>query len=100
MSRRRKKKNSKLKSFLIGFMVVMVNLVTWYYNAGIKEKVEGNIPPYEGNAFVEINDNIPYFEDSEYTEEGFEFYSELDVFGRCGVAYANICQEIMPTEER
>ena len=30
----------------------------------------------------------------------FETYSDLDELGRCGVAYANICKELMPTEER
>ena len=43
---------------------------------------------------------MPYFEKSEYTTEAFEEYSELDNLGRCGVAYANICKEILPTEER
>ena len=28
----------------------------------------------------------------------FENYSDLDSLGRCGVAYANICKDIMPTE--
>ena len=32
--------------------------------------------------------------------EPFEYYSNLDSLGRCGVAFANICKEIMPTEER
>lgn len=60
-----------------------------------------DIPEFdETSAYVIINDNIPEFDESEYTTESFEIYSELDSLGRCGVAYANICQEIMPTEER
>ena len=58
------------------------------------------IPEYSGEIYVYINDNIPYFEDTEITTEVFEIYSELDDLGRCGVAYANICLELMPTEER
>ena len=50
------------------------------------------------NAYVEINDNVPFFTD--YTTEVFEEYSDLDDLGRCGVAYANICTELQPTEER
>lgn len=51
--------------------------------------------------WVEVNNNIPYFTEEEKTSlEPFEIYSELDELGRCGVAYANICQELMPTEER
>ncbi|MET0016373.1 DNA/RNA non-specific endonuclease [Oscillibacter sp.] len=30
----------------------------------------------------------------------FETYSPLDSLGRCSVAYANVCTETMPTEER
>lgn len=60
-----------------------------------------NIPEYDGKAFIDLNNNIPFFSDSEKKNtEDFEKYSELDSFGRCGVAFANICKEIMPTEER
>ena len=59
-----------------------------------------SIPDYTGQTFVELNSNIPYFADEEKTTEVFENYSELDSLGRCGVAYANICKELMPTEER
>lgn len=47
-----------------------------------------------------INDNKPYFLDSEITTDEFETYSNLDDLGRCGVAYANISLYTMPTEER
>lgn len=60
----------------------------------------GSIPEYSGDIYIEINGNIPYFTEDEYTTEVFETYSDLDSLGRCGVAYANICQELMPTEER
>ncbi len=56
---------------------------------------------YSGEPFVAVNDNTPYFtEDEKATKEVFEKYSELDNLGRCGVAYANICKELMPTEDR
>ena len=50
--------------------------------------------------FEYVNDNIPYFTSEDLTTEPFEEYSELDSLGRCGVAYANICDELMPTEDR
>ncbi len=34
------------------------------------------------------------------TTESFEHYSDLDALGRCGVAYACIGRDLMPTEER
>lgn len=58
------------------------------------------IPAYDGKAYVAINNNEPFFTDSDMTTTAFENYSDLDSLGRCGVAYANICKDIMPTEER
>lgn len=59
------------------------------------------IPPYRGVAYIEINNNIPTFSESDRKmTQAFEFYSDLDELGRCGQAYANICPEIQPTEER
>ena len=59
-----------------------------------------SIPEYSGNPYVEINDNEPYFSDDEYTTSPFEYYSDLDTLGRCGMAYACVGKDIMPTEER
>lgn len=59
-----------------------------------------SIPAYSGNAYVAVNDNIPFFTDAELATTAFENYSNLDQLGRCGVAYANVCKDIMPTEER
>lgn len=58
------------------------------------------LPDYTGQAYVEVNDNLPFFTQEEWTVDSFENYSELDALGRCGVAYANVCPEIMPTEPR
>lgn len=58
------------------------------------------IPAYDGKAYVAINNNEPFFTDSDMITTAFENYSDLDSLGRCGVAYANICKEIMPTEKR
>lgn len=57
-----------------------------------------DVPEYSGSPYVEINGNVPLF--TEYPKQVFELYSPLDELGRCGVAYANICKEIMPTEKR
>ena len=59
-----------------------------------------NLPEYDGNGYVIVNDNIPYFKEEEYTTTSFEKYSELDLLGRCGVASANISKDLMPTEKR
>lgn len=59
-----------------------------------------DVPAYSGTPYTEINDNHPYFTEADITTESFENYSELDSLGRCGVAYANIGQDLMPTEPR
>lgn len=58
------------------------------------------IPEYSGIPYIEINGNMPYFTENDYSTEVFESYSELDSLGRCGVCFANIGIELMPTEER
>ncbi len=59
-----------------------------------------NIPPYSGISSVSVNEGIPFFLAEEIPEGVFEEYAPLDALGRCGVAFANVCREIMPTEER
>ena len=59
-----------------------------------------SIPAYSGKAYFAVNNNIPYFTESEYRTTSFEQYASLDSLGRCGVAFANIGTDIMPTEER
>ena len=58
------------------------------------------IPAYSGTPYTEVNGNKPYFTEAELTTQSFETYSELDSLGRCGVAYANVGQDLMPTEPR
>ena len=58
------------------------------------------IPAYSGTPYTEVNGNKPYFTEAELTTQSFETYSELDSLGRCGMAYANVGQDLMPTEPR
>ena len=58
------------------------------------------IPSYTDKAYVKLNNNIPDFDDSLMTTESFEKYSDFDSLGRCGVAFANIGKDLMPTKER
>lgn len=68
-------------------------------NAERKISLE-EIPEYAGTPFVEINHNIPEFEEADLSLGVFERYSALDFYGRCGTAYAMLGQELMPEEER
>lgn len=59
-----------------------------------------SIPAYEGRPYVVINNNVPSFTKEELTTKSYEYYSELDLLGRCGTTLACIGKDIMPTEER
>ena len=59
-----------------------------------------DVPAYSGKAYTSVNGNVPYFTAAELTTTSFETYSDLDSLGRCGVTYACIGQDLMPTEER
>lgn len=107
---RRKRKNKK-KQFIFSILIVLVAIGT-YYKDEIQEYIQinktyaiesydmSNIPQYSGNSYVVLNDNKPNFTDEDYLKGSFEEYSELDALGRCGVAYANVSVDTMPTEER
>lgn len=59
-----------------------------------------NIPEYSGEPYAVLNDNEPLFTESDMTTDSYEYFSELDELGRCGMVEANVGQDIMPTEER
>lgn len=58
------------------------------------------IPAYTGESYVVLKNNQPDFSDEELQPVSYEEYSELDAYGKCGVAKANIGPDLMPTEER
>ena len=85
----------RITALLLSIIIILSLLVGCKPVIGLDE-----IPVYSGAAYVEINGNQPFFTEDEITDEAFESYSELDALGRCGVAFACIGIEIMPTEER
>ena len=58
------------------------------------------VAAYTSAAYAIVNNNVPYFTESDLTTTSYEYYSDLDSLGRCGMAIACIGQDIMPTEER
>lgn len=58
------------------------------------------IPEFSGEPFVELNGNVPIFGADEFSDRSYEYYSELDEYGRCGMAIASVGQDLMPTEDR
>ena len=80
------------------------NLVSMdYVNNPVVTTVEAKttIPKYSGKPYAILNKNMPTFTSTQKkNKSAFEKYSQLDKYGRCGVAFANICKQIMPTSPR
>ena len=73
--------------------------VTTYAETESKSSIDiKSIPEYSGTPYVVINGGKPSF--SEKDKERGEEYSELDKYGRCGTAFANVSKELMPTKPR
>lgn len=107
------KKQNVLQVVAVNILVICI-IVFGYINQNIQISNETNnientinkeniifdlstIPEYTSSPYVEINNGIPYFNEEDYTTEPFEIYSDWKN-GKSGVAYANICKEIMPKE--
>ena len=60
-----------------------------------------DVPAFEGNPYVYVNDGEPTFTDEQRAAEpGHELYGELDELGRCTAAFAVVGPETQPTEKR
>lgn len=93
----------KRKKSVVSFVIVLLIFVIGYFSQNdiVRDKLKlEDIPEYSGNPYVEINGNVPYFTEDDYSYESYEYYSELDYLGRCTEAVAIIGKDIMPTEER
>lgn len=60
-----------------------------------------DVPAFEGNPYVYVNDGEPVFTDEQRAAEtGYERYGDLDELGRCTAAFAVVGPETQPTEKR
>lgn len=98
--------SKKVMAIAITFVFVLCcGALLWFIagkgrggNENLLEKL--GIPAYDGQPYVQVNGNVPFFTQEEMQSQGYEHYSPLDLLGRCGVASANIGRELMPTQER
>lgn len=102
----------KIHPFLSLILILFIIYISTVYKEEIDYYLNGmnnttdisyslkEIPEYSESPYVVINNNEPFFDTDEITTDDFEKYSRLDSLGRCGVAYANVSIDTMPTEER
>ena len=69
-------------------------------SVSVAEMELGEIPEYQGEPYIEVEENQPDFTKEELTEESYETYGELDELGRCTKVEACIGKDLMPTEQR
>lgn len=106
MARKKKKQREQNVSLGMALFLLLFGIYLYYYLDGnLKTSVSNyaslkEVPPYQGEAYVTLNNNVPEFTEEEMVTTSFEKYSDLDYLGRAGIAYANIGKDIMPTEER
>ena len=113
MSKRKNNKKQNIWQIIATIVILTCIMVSGYMSQNEGTTNENNntesikqtgtfdlstIPEYTSSPYVEINNNIPYFTDEDYTTKSFEKYSEWDDLGRSGVAFANVCKETMPKE--
>ncbi len=101
---RRYKKTSPQNLVFTFIILLGIGIAGFYQNKEEKENIPSytleSIPDYSGVSYVVLNENHPTFTEKDYITNSYEFYSELDVLGRCGFAMASIGVDLMPTEER
>lgn len=99
--RGRKTTNYILAGLVVGVLLLLqeltgIDLIALENNTAIETPWEE-----EAETYIVLHDNQPDFtEEEKRRTDAFENYSPLDALGRCGTAYANICKDLMPTEER
>ena len=59
-----------------------------------------SIPEFSNTPYVEINGNVPDFEDSQLKAKSYETYGKLDSLGRCTKCISCIGTDLMPTAKR
>ena len=69
--------------------------------AAKKKQTAAKVPAFSGKPYVVLDDNQPRFSAKDKKRRSaYETYAPLDSLGRCGVAFACVCKETMPTEKR
>ena len=87
-------------ALLLALGLLLAGCETSQHTASVTAVYLDSIPPYSGEPYIAINDNVPSFLPGEMTTDSYEIYSPLDSLGRCGAATACVGVDLMPTEAR
>ena len=70
------------------------------FSKSIVESDPQLVPEYSGFDSIELNGNVPMFNQYDIANLKGQWFTPLDSLGRCGSAVAMIDRSMMPTEER
>ncbi len=109
-------KNKKITALLLATLMVLTIVLSGCSSATVNDNTTlsenlldssgmsvsdvDNIPEFIGEPYIVINDNVPELSSDQADRAYFENYAPLDSLGRCGVAFACLGLETMPTEDR
>ena len=94
------KKSIWLMSLAFSLLICLSGCTALPQDQNSSNAILEEVPEVSDEPYVTLNDNVPEFSEQDFTTESFESYSELDELGRCGVAFANLGTDLMPTEQR
>ncbi len=95
-----KKRSARYTALIFAALIIFAVVIAVFQPSCQGALSIDDIPPFSGDAYISINNNIPEFTQSDYTVESYEYYSPLDWLGRCGYVMACVGYDLMPTEDR
>ena len=93
------RKTARLSALLLS-IVLLLSSCSFFPATSDSRITLSEIPEFQNEAYVEINGNIPDFDDSMLKAKSYETYGKLDALGRCTKCIACIGTDLMPTEKR
>ena len=99
--------NKKKSKSILPLLMIVLLLVAFYFAKDrlfekpiVYSESVMTVPAFSGEPFIAINENNPEFTEEEYTVESYEYYGDLDQYGRCTIAMACVGRDLMPTQDR
>ena len=94
------KKHSVISAVLLAVVLLFSSCTYSFIGLTDKSISLDEIPEFSYEAYVEINGNVPDFDENELKAKSYETYGRLDALGRCSKCKACIGIDLMPTEKR
>ncbi len=107
-----KKRKKNQRKIIITCTIILGIIIIEFFNQDLSIFIDNltnkltpsyalsEIPEYNGQDYVIINNNEPNFTQDMFSTTSYEKYSPLDYLNRAQMAIANIGSDLMPSEKR